>query len=120
MRPRPALRRLMHLSWVLGARLSQVRTRRGAGELSALSARELLTLLRALFEHAALQSDEDARAFVRALEDEDRATADEKADADQLTADAWDASEDAWEDAAPVTGTRTREAILPEKLPRFW
>lgn len=66
----PCLRKALQLAWVLGARLTHVRERRAAGELDGLTAGELLGLLRALFEHAALQADAVARAFVAELERE--------------------------------------------------
>ena len=69
---RACLRKAAQVSWVLGARLSHVSERHSAGELEKLSAGELLALLRALFEHAALQSDPAARHFVMALEQEQR------------------------------------------------
>lgn len=70
--PVACLRKAAQLAWVLGARLSHVRRRRDAGELSSLAASELLALLRALFEHSALQSDPAAREFIAALEAEGR------------------------------------------------
>ena len=69
--PRMYLRRVLQLTWLLGARgLAEIRTRHGAGELGALPPRELLALVRALFERAALEADVDARVFMRALEEE--------------------------------------------------
>lgn len=67
-----SLRKLTALAWVVGARLSRVRARRASGELRALQAGELLSLLRALFNHADLMANEEAREFVRALEGEEK------------------------------------------------
>ena len=56
--------------WVLGVRLSQVRDRREAGELGALEPAGLASLLRALFDHAAIAADATARSFLQALDAE--------------------------------------------------
>ena len=54
-RAAPALGRAREVVWLLGARLLQVRDRWEAGELGALGASALAALLRALFDHAAIE-----------------------------------------------------------------
>ena len=53
--PATRLRKGRQLAWVLGARLSDVGARHCAGDIDALWPFELLNLLQAIYEEAALQ-----------------------------------------------------------------
>ena len=73
LRPSPSLRKVLQLAWLLGAStLWQIRERHAAGELTGLRPKELQAALRAVFDHAALVSDEEASKFMRTLDEEER------------------------------------------------
>ncbi|KAL1520207.1 hypothetical protein AB1Y20_023677 [Prymnesium parvum] len=53
-----AIRHCREVEWILGARLSQIRDRYLAGEFNSVLSCELMHLLRAMYDPAALQSDQ--------------------------------------------------------------